>query len=218
MLQSFSARNRRAAWVIAGLCLIWQGGSSVQAGSLYVYTDHQGQAVMTDNLQRVPAEYRGRVRVTTDPEAGLSGVGTEGIGSTVNRMPASSDMMGKMLATLARKVSSHPIKGLTPHQTAVVIVAAVCWSVLLLWMFLSSNPAVRLLSKCLMVLVCVTAVYQMYFARTTAGDVVTGSPQQSSEQTADNVLGQMKAKTERSFRLQAERTTRQLDEVEPSNP
>jgi hypothetical protein len=218
MRPSLSASISRGVWVLAGVCLIWQGGSSAQAGNLYVYTDSQGQAVMTDNLQQVPIEYRGRVRVMTDRESGLSGAAAGGTGSTVNKMPAFHNVMDKILTSLAQKVSSHPIKGLTPHQTAVVIVAGVCWSVLLLWMFLSSNPAVRLLSKYLMVLVCVTAVYQMYFARTTAGDMVTGSPPQSSEQAPDNVMGKMKTKVEQSFRLQGERTAGQLDQVEPSNP
>ena len=128
------------------------------------------------------------------------------------------DHLRRMLTALAQKVSSHPIKGLTPHQTAVVLVAGVCWSVLLLWMFLSSNPAVRLLSKYLMVLVCVTAFYQMYFARTMAGDVVTSSSHQTSEQGMDNIMGQMKTKTERSYKLQDERTTSQLDQIEQPGP
>lgn len=217
MRPSFSATIRHATWVLAGFCLIWVGGSSAQAGNLYVYTDSQGQAVMTDNLQQVPNEFRGRVRVMTDRESGLSGAASGGTGSAVNRVPASHNVMDKMLTAFAQKVSSHPIEGLTPHQTAVVIVAGVCWSVLLLWMLLSSNPAVRLLSKCLMVLVSVTAVYQMYFARTIVGEMVGNAPREAAAQAPENVIGQMKTKVEQSFRLQSERRAGQLDEAEPSN-
>jgi hypothetical protein len=217
MGSSFSA-GRRAASILAGLALISLVGTVAEAGTLYVYTDSQGQVVMTDNLRQVPTELRGRVRVMAEPEPGPSGAALGEKERTVGRMPSSQNVMEKLLTALAQKVSSHPIKGLTPHQTAIVIAAAVCWSVLLLWMFLSSNPAVRLLSKCLMVLVCVTAAYQMYFAGTMAANVVGNSSPQAAEAGQENVMRQMKTKVEQSFRLQNERTAGQLDQVEPQNP
>ncbi len=216
MGQSFRAKTRRAAWLMAGFCLIWQAGTCVEAGGLYVYTDAQGQAVLTDNLEQVPAEYRGRVRTVASGESPASGATTSGTDTMVRRSSASSGVLEDILAAVAQKVSSHPIKGLTPHQTAVVIVAGACGVMLLVLMVLSSNPAVRLLCKFLLVLVCVAAVYQMYVRNVPSAGGMAGSSQQVSEPATGNIMGQMKTKTEQSYRLQDERTTRQLDQAEQS--
>ncbi|WHZ21949.1 MAG: hypothetical protein OJF47_001061 [Nitrospira sp.] len=210
--------NRRGiAWIFAWLCLGWQGGTSLEAGSLYVYTDAQGQPVLTDNLQQVPPEYRGRVRTMGGQEAVTPDVTAPGTETTVRKEPASSGVTDAILGTLAQRVSKHPIKGLTPYQTAVVIAAGGCWVVLLSLLCLSANPAVRLLSKFLMLLVGVSAVYRL-----SIGDImptgVADSPQQASEQTTDNVMERMKSKTEHSYRLQDERTTRQLSQDEQTAP
>ncbi|WHZ14460.1 MAG: hypothetical protein OJF52_001298 [Nitrospira sp.] len=210
--------NRRGiAWIFAGLCLVWQGGSSLEAGSLYVYTDAQGQPVLADNLQQVPPEYRGRVRTVGGQEAAVPDAAVPGTETTVRKAPASSGVTEAILGALAQRVSKHPIEGLTPYQTAVVIAAGACWVVLLGLLFLSANPAVRLLSKFLMLLVGVSAVYQLSVGNVMPTGVV-GSPQQASEQAMDNVMGRMKSKTEQSYRLQDERTTRQLHQVEQAAP
>ncbi|MDP9132470.1 MAG: hypothetical protein M3M98_04970, partial [Nitrospirota bacterium] len=129
----------------------------------------------------------------------------------------SSGAVRAMLSAIAQKVSSPPIKGLTSHQTAVLIVAGACWMVLLL-MFLSSNPAIRLLSKCLLVLVGLAAVYHLAVGSPMSSGTVADFPQQGSGQPMDNIVGQMKTKAEQSYLLQDERTTHQLDQAEPPAP
>lgn len=214
MGQSSRAKSRRAAWLMAWFCLMWHGGIAVEAGSLYVYTDAQGQAVLTDNVQQVPAEYRGRLRTVTSGEAPTAGVmASEPAASSP--LPASS-VLQEILHAVAQKV--HPIKGLTPHQTAVVIVAGACWMALLSLMFLSSNPAIRILAKCLLVLVSLAAVYQLAVGGFSPVETVAGSAPQASGQAVDNIMGQVKTKTEQSYRLQDERTTRQLDQAEQPTP
>ena len=74
MGQSSRARVDARHGYMAWFCLMWHGGIAVEAGSLYVYTDAQGQAVLTDNVQQVPAEYRGRLRTVTSGEAPTAGV------------------------------------------------------------------------------------------------------------------------------------------------
>ncbi|MDP9133183.1 MAG: hypothetical protein M3M98_08625, partial [Nitrospirota bacterium] len=155
------AKIRRAAWHMAGFCLIWYGASTAEAGSLYVYTDAQGQAVLTDNLQHVPAEYRGRVRTVAGGEPTSAGVTTSAAEPAAGSPSPSLGSVRAMLSAIAEKVSSPTIKGLTSHQTAVLIVVGACWMVLLLLMFLSANPAIRLLCKCLLVLVGLAAVYHL---------------------------------------------------------
>ncbi len=214
MGQSSRIKSRRAAWLMAWFCLMWHGGIAGEAGSLYVYTDAQGQAVLTDNVQQVPAEYRGRLRTVTSGEAPAAGVmASEPAASSP--LPTSS-VLQEILQAVAQKL--HPIKGLTPHQTAVVIVTGACWMALLSLMFLSSNPAIRILAKCLLVLVSLAAVYQLAVGGFSSVETVAGSAPQASGQAMDNIMGLVKTKTEQSYRLQDERTTRQLDQAEQPTP
>ncbi len=214
MGHSSRAESQRAAWLLAWFCLMWHGGIAVEAGSLYVYTDAQGQAVLTDNVQQVPAEYRGRLRTVTSGEAPAAGVMASE--PAASRPLPTSSVLQEILHAVAQKV--HPIKGLTPHQTAVVIVAGACWMALLSLMFLSSNPAIRILAKCLLILVSLAAVYQLAVGGFSPVETVAGSVPQGSGQAMDNIMGQVKTKTEQSYRLQDERTTRQLDQAEQPTP
>jgi len=202
--------------MVAGLCLAWQGGSCLEAGSLYVYTDAQGQPVLTDNLEQIPAAYRGRIRTVAGQEVAASATTQSGAEPTLRNKPTAGGVE-TMLSALAEKVSNHPIKGLTPYQTAVLIAAGVCWVVLLSVLFLSANPAVRLLSKLLMLVVGVSLVYQMFVGNGIPTGAA-GSSQPASEQTLDNVMGRMRSKTEQSYRLQDDRTARQLNQTEQAVP
>jgi hypothetical protein len=216
MWQTIRDKTRRAIWLMAGFGLMWHAGIVVEAGSLYVYTDAQGQAVLTDNVQQVPAEYRGRLRTVTSGEAPATGVMASASESAARSPLPSSSALEGILHVVAQKV--HPIKGLTPHQTAVVIVAGACWMALLSLMFLSSNPAIRILAKCLLVLVSLAAVYQLAVGSVLPAGTDVGSSPPASGQTMDNIMGQMKTKAEQSYRLQDERTTRQLDQAEQPTP
>lgn len=216
MWQTIRDKTRRAIWLMAGFGLMWHAGIVVEAGSLYVYTDAQGQAVLTDNVQQVPAEYRGRLRTVTSGEAPATGVMASASELAARSPLPSSSALEGILHAVAQKV--HPIKGLTPHQTAVVIVAGACWMALLSLMFLSSNPAIRILAKCLLVLVSLAAVYQLAVGSVLPAGTDAGSSPPASGQTMDNIMGQMKTKAEQSYRLQDERTTRQLDQAEQPTP
>ena len=213
--------NRCFTWFIAAglyLILIGFGGMVVEAGPLYVYTDAQGQAVMTDNLEGVPAEFRGRVRTMAGEEPLAAGAPALAAATGVGQPPSASGMIEKVVGVVAAKVGSRTIKGLTAYQTAVVILAGFCWLALLLLIFLSPNPAIRLLCKFLLVLVGVAAFYQVALVGTTPLGAATAAPQQGSEPPMENILGQMKSKTEKSYRAQDERTTRQMEQVEPPTP
>jgi hypothetical protein len=132
--------------------------------------------------------------------------------SAVVNSPPSSSAVQEMLRLVAQKV--HPINRLTTHQTAVVVVAGACLVALLLLLFLSSNPAIRLLAKCLLMLVSLAAFYQLAVGGPVSVGPVAGTAPQASGQAMDNIMGQVKTKTEQSYRLQDERTTRQLDQAE----
>ena len=199
--------------IMLGICLTWYGVAG--AGPLYVYTDAQGQAVLTDNLEQVPAEFRGRVRTMAAAEAPPTAAPAPVAAATVSQSPSASGVVENLLNVIAAKVGSRTIKGLTAHQTAVIILAGVCWLALLLPIFMSSNPGIRLLCKFLLVLVGVAALYQVAISGMPSFEAVTGSPQQGSEQAMENVLGKMRSQTEQSYRAQDARTARQLEQIEP---
>ena len=199
--------------IMLGICLTWYGVAG--AGPLYVYTDAQGQAVLTDNLEQVPAEFRGRVRTMATAEAPPTAAPAPVAAATVSRSPSASGVVENLLNVIAAKVGSRTIKGLTAHQTAVIILAGVCWLALLVPIFMSSNPGIRLLCKFLLVLVGVAALYQVAISGMPSFEAVTGSPQQGSEQAMENVLGKMRSQTEQSYRAQDARTARQLEQSEP---
>mgnify|MGYP003390630516 FL=1 len=199
--------------IMLGICLTWYGVAG--AGPLYVYTDAQGQAVLTDHLEQVPAEFRGRVRTMATAEAPPTAAPAPVAAATVSRSPSASGVVENLLNVIAAKVGSRTIKGLTAHQTAVIILAGVCWLALLVPIFMSSNPGIRLLCKFLLVLVGVAALYQVAISGMPSFEAVTGSPQQGSEQAMENVLGKMRSQTEQSYRAQDARTARQLEQIEP---
>ena len=199
--------------IMLGICLTWYGVAG--AGPLYVYTDAQGQAVLTDNLEQVPAEFRGRVRTMATAEAPPTAAPAPVAAATVSRSPSASGVVENLLNVIAAKVGSRTIKGLTAHQTAAIILAGVCWLALLVPILMSSNPGIRLLCKFLLVLVGVAALYQVAISGMPSFEAVTGSPQQGSEQAMENVLGKMRSQTEQSYRAQDARTARQLEQIEP---
>lgn len=199
--------------IMLGICLTWYGVAG--AGPLYVYTDAQGQAVLIDHLEQVPAEFRGRVRTMATAEAPPTAAPAPVAAATVSQSPSASGVVENLLNVIAAKVGSRTIKGLTAHQTAVIILAGVCWLALLVPIFMSSNPGIRLLCKFLLVLVGVAALYQVAISGMPSFEAVTGSPQQGSEQAMENVLGKMRSQTEQSYRAQDARTARQLEQIEP---
>ncbi|MEK6803462.1 MAG: hypothetical protein AABZ34_12460 [Nitrospirota bacterium] len=208
--------DRCRMWLIMlGICLTWWGGMEAQADPLYVYTDAQGQAVLTDNLEGVPAEYRGRVRTMAAAEPPPAAAPAPEAAATVSQSSSASGVVENLLNVIAEKVGSRTIKGLTAHQTAVIMLAGFCWLALLVPIFLSSNPGIRLLCKFLLVLVGVAALYQVAVSGMPSLEAVTGSPQQGSGQAMENVMGKMKSQTAESYRAQDARTTRQLEQIEP---
>ena len=216
MRWTFRTQWRWLFRLVAGCCVMWQGAFGVQAGSLYVYTDAQGQAVLTDNLQQIPPGFRGRVRTVAGGESSPAGAATTGHESAASSQVPSSNMIQSILHSVEQRV--RPIQGLTAHQTAVLIVAGACVVALLCLLFMSSNPAVRLLAKCLLMVVCLTALYQLAVGGAVTLAPRTGTSQQASEQAADNIMGQVKTMTQQNYRLQDERTTRQLDQAESPTP
>jgi hypothetical protein len=137
---------------------------------------------------------------------------------TGSKNSSSSGVIGDILSAVAARVGSRTIKGLTAYQTAVVIVAGFSSLVLLTLMFLSANPAIRILCKFLLVLVGLSAAYQVIALDTPSFEALAGPSQQGTSQPVDNMLGRMRSQTEQSYRAQDERTARQLEPAEQAAP
>lgn len=204
--------------ILLGSRLMTGEGSPAAAGPLYVYTDAQGQPVLTDNLEQVPAAYRGRVRTMIGVDASAAPAPEPSAATSAVSHPASKGVIGDLLDAVAGKLGTRAIKGLTPYQTAVTIVAGSAAVVLLLMIFLSPNPAIRILSKFLLVLVAGAALYHVVAFEAPTLEAVAGPPQQGSGQAAENVLGRLRSQTEQNYRAQDERTTRQLEPSEQPTP
>ena len=184
------------------------------AAPMYVYTDAQGQTVMTDTLNHVPAEYRNRVRTMIPSDQSAHSTKPAAPSSVGRVTSAGEGSMSNVISAVARKLPPGFIKGLNSYQAAVVLLAGFFGVLLLLLTFLSQNVALRILSKCLLAVVCVGAVYHLYLggesSERRSGAAATGAVDPASE----NVVQQMKHKTADSFKLQDARTTSQLDQVE----
>lgn len=204
--------------ILLGSRLMTGEGSSAAAGPLYVYTDAQGQPVLTDNLEQVPAAYRGRVRTMTGADASAAPAPEPIAATSAVPHPASKGVIGDLLDAVAGKLGPRAIKGLTPYQTAVTIVAGSAAVVLLLMIFLSANPAIRILCKFLLVLVAGAALYHVVAFEAPTLEAVAGPPQQGSGQAVENVLGRLRSQTEQNYRAQDERTTRQMEPAEQPTP
>ena len=210
--------HRALVWASAlGFCLIGYAGVEPEAGSLYVYTDAQGQAALTDNLDQVPTAYRGRVRTMTSTDSAAS-LPVPAPAVTDSNHPSSTGVIGGLLGAVAARVGSRTITGLTAYQTAVVILAGCSALLLLTLMFLSGNPAIRILCKLLLVLVGVSAAYHVIAIQTPSLEALAGPSQQGAGQPVDHMLGRMRSQTEQSYRAQDERTARQLEPAEQPTP
>ncbi len=218
MGHGIARRNQAWVWVtVLGFYLLGYAGMEAEAGPLYVYTDAQGQAVLTDNLDQVPAAYRGRVRTMTGPDSSAPLAEPVPATSAANRQN-SKGITGDLLDVVAAKLGTRAIKGLTPYQTAVAIVAGTAAVLLLLLMFLSANPAIRLLCKFCLVLVAGAALFHAAAVEAPSLETVAGPPQQGAALPGDNMLGRMRSRTEQSYRVQDERTVRQLEPAEQPAP
>ena len=208
---------RRTVRVAVMCCALWQGGAvGVQAGNLYVYTDAQGQAVITDTLQQVPLDFRGRARRVSEGEPSTAGALTTELAPAGSGLRLPSNAVQSILRSIAEKV--HPIEGLTGYQTAVLLVAGTCVLALLCVLFLASNPAIRFLAKCLLLFVSLTMLYQLSIGGAGSGRPRSDQALEGSGQVVDNIMGHVKTMTEQNYRLQDDRGTRQLDQAESSTP
>ncbi|MBS0170769.1 MAG: hypothetical protein JSR62_10485 [Nitrospira sp.] len=208
-------RNGLLWLILMGIWLLASEGIPAEAGPLYVYTDAQGQPVLTDNLEQVPAAYKGRVRTMTGPDSPVAQA-AEPVAAPPVAHTASKGVVEDLLDAVAGKLGHRAIKGLTTYQTAVTIVAGSAAVALLLMMLLSANPGIRILCKFLLVLVAGAALYHLAAFDAPSLEAVAGPPQQGSGKPVDNVLGRLRSQTEQSYRAQDERTARQVEPVESS--
>lgn len=200
----------RMITALAFLCLgVGSFGGTLEAATSYSYIDDHGNPVLTDRLENVPAEYRNKVR---RHETGDVASTTRRDVDTVLPGPAAApSSLQTLIWTIADKVPHNLIPGLTQYQAAVFILGGGAGLFLLVMLFLSSNPAMTLLAKWMLVFVAIISAYFMYFS---GGGTRGRSPQEASgigAPAAGNILQDMKAKTQQSIGLQEERTRQQVD-------
>ncbi|WP_455244040.1 hypothetical protein [Petrachloros mirabilis] len=143
-----------AGFLLAGL-LGLTAASTVSAKSLYSYRDHQGTNVITDDYDRIPAEYRANV-VKVEQEG-------------------KSSRGGSVLQTV-QSIGNATINfpGMTHYQSHALTVAGALFLLCLTLRFLSGSQVMRFLSLWGLVMLGLTTPILIYFSQDGPLDILRG--------------------------------------------
>jgi hypothetical protein len=127
--------------------------ASVYAVTIYSYIDDRGDLVYTDNAGTIPEKFRSRVRSQERPDPVLPA-------------PSAVQSVQRTLQKKANdwgwKMPSIEMDGSTPTQSRILTYAGGIAVVLLVCMYLSKSPFVRLLSVCLLLVLGIGTPVLLY--------------------------------------------------------
>lgn len=125
------------------------------ATTIYSYMDDRGELVYTDSPHTIPEKYRTRVKTHEQPDS-------------VSKSPSLTQSMQQQIKEQAKNhgwgmPSFHiDMEGLTPAQSKIVTYAGAAAVVLLLMMYLSKGPFMRMLGFCLLIMIGIGAPVLLY--------------------------------------------------------
>jgi hypothetical protein len=192
--------NERARWSLFWLwfavSVVGAGGAfDAAASKIYSYTDDQGNFVASDSLENVPERYRSRAKEREVQDSGLPAQDA--------RSAAPPSGFGAFLLALAERLpKALTLPGTNAFQTIVLVAGGFAAVLMLAGMYLSANPAVRLLMKCMLGFLVVGATYLLYFsdlgerAATASGQPASGTFMQKARDSAktQEAIHQQRAK------------------------
>lgn len=139
------------------LCTILVLGIHVEVGAttIYSYIDDRGNLAYTDSLDTIPEKLRAKVKTHEQPDS-------------VSNQPS---VMQSMQQKIKEQAKDHgwempsfqlDMEGLTPAQSKIVTYAGAAAVVLLLLMYISSSPFIRMLGFCLLIVLGIGAPLLIY--------------------------------------------------------
>jgi len=140
------------------ICAMIAGQGSfteVRAVTIYSYIDDQGNPVYTDAPETIPEKYRAKVKTheRLDPVSKAPSV-----------MQSVQQTVKEQAKNFGFKVPSFQIgmEGLSPAQSQILTYAGAAAILLLLMMYISKSPLVRMLGFCLLIVVGIGVPVLMY--------------------------------------------------------
>jgi hypothetical protein len=127
--------------LLAGMVVL----PNAKAATAYSYLDDQGNLVYTDTIDTVPDKYRPRVRSHVQPDP---------VTPSPSFLQSAQRMLGDKVHDLGFKTPAFVmgVEGVSQNQSHILTYAGAMAVVLLVVMYLSKSPLMRLLSLCLLIL------------------------------------------------------------------
>ena len=139
------------------LCVLLGQGAYVEAWAvtIYSYIDDQGNPVYTDSPETIPEKYRAKVKTHEQPDS---------LSKTPSRMQSVQQKIKEQAKNYGWEMPSFQIDmvGFKPAQSKILTYAGAAAVLLLLMMYMSKSPFVRLLGFCLLIVIGIGAPVLMY--------------------------------------------------------
>lgn len=161
------------SWVISLLMLAFLNGgfaSDTDAKPLYSYTDANGNRVITDNYDKIPAAYRGKV-TSVEQEA--------------DGYPAESERVSDR--GRSRKGFVVPVPGMSFQQSKIITYAGMFGLLCLIAMNLSRSEVIRALALWCLVLTAICTPVLLYTADDGAAAIMKNKAAEIQQKQQDRL-------------------------------
>jgi hypothetical protein len=139
------------------LCILLGQSACVEvwAVTIYSYIDDQGNPVYTDSPETIPEKYRAKVKMHEQPDP---------VSKTPSRMQSVQQKIKEQAKNYGWEMPSLQIDmtGFNPAQSKILTYAGAATVVLLLMMYMSKSPFVRMLGFCLLIVIGIGVPVLMY--------------------------------------------------------
>lgn len=160
--------------VLIGVLLLSAWVSLAQAVTIYSYIDDQGNLHATDSPDTIPEKYRGKVQ--THEQADSPVMPPSKFEAAKQAMVEKVKGLGITLPTIpkgaAPTAGSVQFSGVTPSQSQILTYAGGAAIVLLLMMYLTKSPMLRLLGLGLLIVLGIGTPVLMYVSEDGPADIL----------------------------------------------
>jgi len=160
--------------VLVGLLLLSLGATLSYAGTVYSYLDEQGNLHATDSPDTIPEKYREKVQ--THEQADPQVTSPSKFEAAKQAMVEKVKGLGVTLPTVkkgsAPAIGSMQFSGISPNQSQILTYAGGAAVVLLIIMYLSKSPMVRLLGLGLLMVLGIGTPLLMYVSEDGPADIL----------------------------------------------